>query len=144
MAKADIADSKYCQACRQVKPCTEFYRDRTRPDGFSSRCKACDKAKNHRYWTETHYPQNRDEMIDRARRYKGRAGDRRYCWYTPEQKADICARYRAGMSLGQIAALYNRSTGGIRRIVRAAGIPMRYDKGGRPPQKGRGTEDSGK
>lgn len=32
---------KYCGRCHTVKPESEFYKDRKRPDGLADRCKAC-------------------------------------------------------------------------------------------------------
>ena len=34
-----------CSTCRTVKPSTEFYGDRTRHAGLSSRCKACESKR---------------------------------------------------------------------------------------------------
>lgn len=36
---------KTCSLCGQAKPSQDFYRDRTRADGRTHRCKECDKAK---------------------------------------------------------------------------------------------------
>ncbi len=32
---------KRCSACAQIKPVTEFYRERRRPDGYYQKCKTC-------------------------------------------------------------------------------------------------------
>lgn len=42
---------KICYLCHTDKPATDFYKDRTRPDGLSSRCKECDKLKIAKYQT---------------------------------------------------------------------------------------------
>lgn len=41
MGKATIADVKPCIKCGEVKPMTEFYRQRGNKSGVSGRCKAC-------------------------------------------------------------------------------------------------------
>lgn len=33
--------TKFCPSCRVIKPATEFWRDRTRPDGLKRCCKPC-------------------------------------------------------------------------------------------------------
>lgn len=35
---------KFCHRCKVTKLCTEFYKDKTRNDGFYSYCKICTKA----------------------------------------------------------------------------------------------------
>lgn len=35
---------KKCGKCQQVKPYSEFHKNKTRPDGYASRCKECCKA----------------------------------------------------------------------------------------------------
>lgn len=34
---------KYCFACREPKPVSEFHRNRSKSDGRASQCKACSK-----------------------------------------------------------------------------------------------------
>jgi protein-arginine kinase activator protein McsA len=53
---------KKCYACQQEKAEVHFYKDRTRPDKLSSRCKECDSAKTKHYWRETYYPEHREEQ----------------------------------------------------------------------------------
>jgi uncharacterized OB-fold protein len=35
-----------CFTCRQIKPLSEFYKDRTKPLGIGTRCKACSKQRD--------------------------------------------------------------------------------------------------
>lgn len=35
---------KFCHRCKITKPCIDFYKDKTRSDGFYSYCKICTKA----------------------------------------------------------------------------------------------------
>jgi hypothetical protein len=56
---------KYCYACDARKPESEFYKDRTRRDGLSIRCKECDRLRNReicRRW----YRKHREEHIIRT------------------------------------------------------------------------------
>lgn len=39
-----MSDSKHCCTCKQVKPTTEFYRNRTRYDGLQAACKSCRRS----------------------------------------------------------------------------------------------------
>ena len=43
---------KTCTKCHQEKPVASFVRDRRAKTGFTSRCKACDLARNQKYRTE--------------------------------------------------------------------------------------------
>ena len=40
---------KVCGKCKETKPLTEFFKDKTRSDGLTYRCKACQTADNARY-----------------------------------------------------------------------------------------------
>lgn len=44
--------SKKCGKCKEQKPLTEFYKDRTRTDGYNHKCRDCQNA----YWNEAQYP----------------------------------------------------------------------------------------
>lgn len=41
MSAAPVLAEKQCRKCEQVKPLSDFHRDRGRPDGRQSRCKEC-------------------------------------------------------------------------------------------------------
>lgn len=47
---ADEVMMKKCYACGNTKPLSEYYRDKSRPDGVSSRCKECDKKKRKAFY----------------------------------------------------------------------------------------------
>jgi len=53
-------NEKRCYACGQVKPGSAFYRDRSRVDGLTGRCRDCDKAKG-----KADYAANPDRKRDR-------------------------------------------------------------------------------
>ena len=40
-----VAQTATCSRCKQQKPASEFYKNKTRPGGLQSYCKACDKAR---------------------------------------------------------------------------------------------------
>ncbi len=43
---AETIIGKQCRTCKQTLSTPEFYRDRSKPDGLSSQCKACARAYN--------------------------------------------------------------------------------------------------
>jgi len=40
--------SKFCHSCQTVHPLSEFYRNRSQPDGHTSQCRECVKASGKR------------------------------------------------------------------------------------------------
>ena len=40
----EAVETKRCYKCGEVKPRSEFYKDRSRSDGLDPRCKSCTKA----------------------------------------------------------------------------------------------------
>lgn len=55
-------NSKECRDCHQVKPLSEFYKDKTKTGGYRHSCKQCVLAKN------LEYRQNNREKIRKQRR----------------------------------------------------------------------------
>jgi hypothetical protein len=43
---------KTCGTCKQVKPVSEFYKNKTKPDGLASYCKTCKRTYNKTHYTE--------------------------------------------------------------------------------------------
>ncbi len=43
-------DSKKCSICKVDKPITEFYKNKSKNDGFSTECKLCDKKRVKEYY----------------------------------------------------------------------------------------------
>jgi len=60
--------AKRCHACGEVKAVAEFYTDRHRCDGFTSKCRACSIAYAKRY-----YAANRERVLDRMAARRGGA-----------------------------------------------------------------------
>lgn len=97
--------TKRCAACKETKPLTEFHRDRRKPDGLRSRCKACTNAAQNaiqrKYKAETgQWPHRKYAEQQRAykrriyaeRRAKGEPTERQLY---PETFANKDARRRA-------------------------------------------------
>lgn len=66
-------EAKRCSACGQVKKVTEFYKDRTRRDGLTTRCKNCDKTRGRAFYAANpgrkaaYYQANRAQKIREVR-----------------------------------------------------------------------------
>jgi len=54
---------KNCTSCKLVKYESEFYKDASRKDGFSNRCRECDK-KQHKKHVDEH-PEYREKQLER-------------------------------------------------------------------------------
>lgn len=67
---------KTCSRCKQIKPLTGFYKNRTTKDGYAYECKKCKDSRPNTYWKT-----EKARAADRER-YKRRTG-------TPEGKAAL-------------------------------------------------------
>lgn len=54
---------KTCAQCRSIKSEDEFYRDASRKDGFSNRCKECDKIQHQKHVDKN--PEYREKQLKR-------------------------------------------------------------------------------
>lgn len=101
---------KFCSRCGQEKNISEFYKDKSRPDGFSYKCKKCadDINKNWKQknpdtakeavarWFKNNPTKNREAV----RRYKAAHKDmveeraKKYRKEHPEKNRETSARYR--------------------------------------------------
>jgi len=59
-------DTKYCSACKQIKPVDCFYRRRDRPCGHSAKCKTCRNA-YHASYIKT--PKGQRSIKESSRKY---------------------------------------------------------------------------
>jgi hypothetical protein len=50
LAREDAMDRRICTACGQVKPLSDFVKDRLKPLGVGSRCRECDNARSREYY----------------------------------------------------------------------------------------------
>ena len=60
--------TKKCCKCQQVKPVSEFYKDRSTWDGMCARCKICDHEKNQK-WYEDHPEYDHNRHINRDKEH---------------------------------------------------------------------------
>jgi hypothetical protein len=65
------AGSKRCTKCGEEKPLEEFHRRSDVPDGRTSRCKACEKARKAAFYAE-----NRERILARTTAYQLRNRER--------------------------------------------------------------------
>lgn len=62
---------KKCSTCAVSKPLTEFFRDKTRPDGYKYGCKEC-RDKYHQRWRA----ENRDRLVAQSAAYRAENRDK--------------------------------------------------------------------
>lgn len=56
---------KICTACKVEKKAAEFRRDKTRPDGFQSRCKICSRTRTKELYNQNYREKYGKKMTDR-------------------------------------------------------------------------------
>lgn len=87
---------KQCSACGQLKPESEFSKDKTKADGLRSQCKECDKQ-----YAKQYHLANREKKLERSKQYyaanhdKERKRHKRYREAHPEQYLWTGAKGRA-------------------------------------------------
>lgn len=86
--------TKRCTGCEEVKPVSEFYRNRSNGDGLAHYCKSCEAERKRKY-----YEANREKIAESGRRYreankeKIKEKDRRYRENNKEKEAERHRRY---------------------------------------------------
>lgn len=63
--KESTMESKQCTVCGEVKPLSEFAKNKTKKDGHASDCKACRKK-----YRDQHYKDNKQYYISKASEYR--------------------------------------------------------------------------
>lgn len=81
-----MPDIKVCSKCGTEKPLTEFHRNRSRPSGYASWCKACKKL-----WRKKNPEKRRASQARYRQTRKSRLRDRKY---RSKAAAKIAARSR--------------------------------------------------
>lgn len=115
---------KVCTGCEAEKPVQDFYADRSRPDGYSSRCKTC-KCSSQRSYHEKNRPARNAAV--RARRAADpephRASSRKWKRENPEAASASAKRYYAENReavLSRVADYYRRHPDRVRASSEAA------------------------
>lgn len=62
-----MANTKTCSKCGRELPISEFYKDKSRKDGYRSECKECSKLSKKKYNSE-----HREEINEKNRLYKSK------------------------------------------------------------------------
>lgn len=73
-------ETKVCSCCKVEKPVSEFYKDKTKKNGFSSHCKVCSAVYKKDYqqqnkdkilaYHKDYRQQNKDKILARAKEYR--------------------------------------------------------------------------
>ena len=65
---------KQCYQCKEIKLITEFYKNRSKPDGYHSQCKQCRSSAKERnkelIYKKTYRDNNKDKIAKYAKEYK--------------------------------------------------------------------------
>jgi hypothetical protein len=80
--------TKRCSMCGEVKPLTEFHRNRRRRDGLQNACKPCNIARNQRWYRE--HPDVRSRRMDEQERSARRRKHRLVWEYLCEHPCVDC------------------------------------------------------
>lgn len=73
---------KQCATCKESRPFADFYRNRTRADGFAQRCKPCTRAHTattrdaRKEWERAYFAQNRERLDVYRDKYRAENRDR--------------------------------------------------------------------
>ena len=89
--------SKQCTVCNQIKPLSEYYRDKIKKDGRASTCKECAKARTVR-WRKKH-PERAAAASDRWRKKH------------KDKMSDYNRKWEFGLELGEYDRMYNEQGG---------------------------------
>ena len=86
---------KTCPTCKESKELICFYKNKSKPDGFSVYCKECKAEFQRKYWQA-----NAKKLAEQRRKYrqanpeKIAEGLRKYAQANPEKIAEIQRKYR--------------------------------------------------
>ncbi len=111
-----IGTSKVCYRCKATKPLTEFYKNRSRPDGHQHVCKACGKT----YKSATR-KKNRVDMDYYLRNTYGITADDYDRLFTEQGgRCAICLQAETNMLRGTVRRLsvdHDHKTGAVRGLL---------------------------
>lgn len=60
-----VMETKKCTICKEIKPAADFYKNRTKKDGYSDRCKECSL-----YLIRKYYKEHKDQYLEYQRKYR--------------------------------------------------------------------------
>lgn len=106
-----------CSICREAKPHTEFYAYRQRFNGLSSRCKKCDNFRRNEQMTS----QEVREFIANGG-IISEVGIRGNHKYTTEEKQQMVALYKSGLSCQKVAKIVGCSWQIVNYYAKKAGV----------------------
>jgi len=101
-----VEDKKRCYVCSGIKNISEFYKNRSRKDGFGDECKSC-----HKKLANKRRKENRDKESERHKQYRKENYDKiREYENTPQRKISNNLRSRLSGSIksnlkGQVSAV---------------------------------------
>lgn len=107
-------DEKWCCGCDTVKPRTEFYKARNRPDGLKSTCKTCSRIAR-QAWAE----ENPDKVrgYERLRHYDLSPEDYEQMLAFQEGKCAICGATESGHRSPYLLVDHCHVTGNVRGLL---------------------------
>ena len=82
-----MPDTKACTKCNTDKPVTDFYRDRSKKDGFRTHCKPCERPVALKYRAANAETMNRKGREDYALNPESRKAQQRAYRQTPKGRA---------------------------------------------------------
>ena len=119
---------KICSTCKQLKPLTDFGKDRRSKDGFRSQCKQCEKKyernrdpekkrENSKKYRETH----KDKEKTRLQNWKENNPEKYKAYHTSTKIKKRCKNPKVDSNIS-LLALFARDGG----ICKICGLPCDY------------------
>jgi len=88
-------DMKVCSRCREEKPITNFNKNRCRPDGLQSQCKACSRFNDRLYYTRNKKRYNaRCQSYNQTHQEERKIHDRQYRLEHKEKYSEYFKQYK--------------------------------------------------
>jgi hypothetical protein len=111
-----------CTGCRETKPLTEFFRDRSKKHGYQARCKPCTTSRTRAYvkandYDRKRYWENRDSERERhlVRKYGVTFSDYQRILVEQGGKCAICGRPEPANRMLDVD--HDHATGDVRGLL---------------------------
>lgn len=88
-----VSSFKRCSKCKEIKFIDEFYKDKTKKDGYKSQCKECNKEKR-KIWCKSNRDKLRKSCHDYHKRHPEKARDRQNRWRKLNHKRGLELGYK--------------------------------------------------